>query len=320
MIKVSPKASIRTFVFQNGDKKDFPLFTIGKNSYINDMNIQVSTGNEIINIHIGNYTSIAYNVTLLIDRNHDYKSISTCPMLEVRRKLHRKGQIIIGHDVWIGNNVTILSGVRIGNGVVVGAGTLVTKDVEPYAIVVGNPMRMIKYRFHNKEIQKLQSIRWWNWDKSKIDNNIKWFGEEIEAFIDEFYEDINICTDKRNSKDILFIWDFNYKYSIWKKVLKEYLNVFSKEDDIKLVIKIKKEDELNIGEIHKLIGRKKDAAEILVTKEADEKSLFKDANYFITTRSPNTMKYIDWADEFNVKLLSGVDFPIFKKQTIINYL
>ncbi len=78
MITVSCDDSIRTFVFNNGGKENFPFFTIGKNSYINDMKIQVNMGNEVINIHIGNYCSIAYNVTLCVLQN---KSAEYCKLI-----------------------------------------------------------------------------------------------------------------------------------------------------------------------------------------------------------------------------------------------
>lgn len=187
--------SIRSFVFNNGGKQEFPILSLGRNSYINEINIQIAPGNEIANVHIGNFCSIAYNVNLLIDRNHDYKSISTSPLLEEVRKLPRRGQIIIGHDVWIGNDATILSGVRIGNGAVIGAGTVVAKDVPPYSIVVGNPMKIHRYRFEPEQIARLQNIKWWNWSSHTIEENRSWFGQDIEDFIAKFDEQISEPTD-----------------------------------------------------------------------------------------------------------------------------
>jgi acetyltransferase-like isoleucine patch superfamily enzyme len=68
----------------------------------------------------------------------------------------------IGSDVWIGNNVVVKSGVNIGHGAIVGAGSVVTKDIDPYAIVVGNPARLLKYRFDSEIIQDLLLLKWWN--------------------------------------------------------------------------------------------------------------------------------------------------------------
>lgn len=74
----------------------------------------------------------------------------------------------IGNDVWIGRNVIVLPGVSIGNGAVVGAGSVVTKNVEKYSIVAGNPARPIRYRFTSEQIEKLEKIKWWDWDIAKI--------------------------------------------------------------------------------------------------------------------------------------------------------
>ena len=90
-------------------------------------------------------------------------------------KLRKNEPVIIGNDVWIGANVIILPGVNIGHGAVIAAGAVVTKDVEPYAIVGGVPAKLIKYRFNAEERQKLLSIAWWNWSLDKIEKNIELF-------------------------------------------------------------------------------------------------------------------------------------------------
>jgi serine acetyltransferase len=100
-----------------------------------------------------------------------------------------KGDIIIENDVWIGATATIMSGVKISNGAVIGAGSVVTKDVPPYAIVAGNPAKVVKYRFTEEQIEKLLSIAWWDWEEIKIrDNAMKMWSDDINGFIDEFYE------------------------------------------------------------------------------------------------------------------------------------
>lgn len=79
--------------------------------------------------------------------------------------------VVIGNDVWIGANVTIMGGVTIGDGAVVGAGSIVTKDVEPYAIVVSVPAKVVRYRFNKATIKKLTKIKWWNWPEKKIEKH-----------------------------------------------------------------------------------------------------------------------------------------------------
>ena len=77
--------------------------------------------------------------------------------------------------MWIGANVIILPGVKIGNGAIIAAGAVVTKDVEPYAIVGGVPAKLIKYRFKKEEINQLEEIKWWNWSIEEIERNIELF-------------------------------------------------------------------------------------------------------------------------------------------------
>ena len=100
-----------------------------------------------------------------------------------------KGDIIIENDVWIGANSTVMSGIKIGNGAIVAAGSTVTKNVPPYAIVAGNPAKVVKYRFTDEQIKKLLSIAWWDWDEQKIKNNaMNMWSDNINEFINKFYE------------------------------------------------------------------------------------------------------------------------------------
>ena len=84
-------------------------------------------------------------------------------------KKYNKGRVIVGNDVWIGNDVIILNGVKIGDGAIVGAGSVVTKDIEPYSIVAGNPAKLIRKRFSDDNIQKLIDIQWWNYGPAILD-------------------------------------------------------------------------------------------------------------------------------------------------------
>lgn len=94
----------------------------------------------------------------------------------------------IGNDVWIGRNATIISGVNIGNGAIVGAGAVVTKDVPDYAVVVGVPARIIRYRYTEEQIYKLNKIAWWNWSREMIAQNYEDF-YDVEVFINKYYKE-----------------------------------------------------------------------------------------------------------------------------------
>lgn len=100
----------------------------------------------------------------------------------------RSKKVHIGHDVWLGHNVVVMGGVTIGNGAVIGSGAIVTKDIPPYAIAVGNPARVIKYRFDDKTIENLQKISWWDWDNEKIKNSLDEF-HQIDSFIEKYSKD-----------------------------------------------------------------------------------------------------------------------------------
>lgn len=92
-----------------------------------------------------------------------------------------KGQVIIGNGVWIGDSVIILPGVNVGNGAVIGAGSVVTRSIPPYAIAVGNPARVIRYRFSEDIIQYIKDIDWWNWSYEDLAKNRAFFEIDLEC-------------------------------------------------------------------------------------------------------------------------------------------
>ena len=139
-------------------------------------------------VKIGKYCSIGNDVTLGAD-NHPYDAITTSPFIYSRKKVAIIGgdilvdekkllksppkpidkvYAIIENDVWVGEKAIIKAGVRIGNGAVVGAGAIVTHDVPPYAIVAGVPANVIKYRFSEDIIAKLQELKWWDYPEKFI--------------------------------------------------------------------------------------------------------------------------------------------------------
>ncbi|MCL4154773.1 UNVERIFIED_CONTAM: hypothetical protein GTU68_004383 [Idotea baltica] len=97
------------------------------------------------------------------------------------RSYPRKGDLIIGNDVWIGYNATIMAGITIGDGAIIATNATVVKDVAPYTIVGGNPAREIRKRFSDKEIEKLLDLKWWDRDINWITEHVSELtGKEIE--------------------------------------------------------------------------------------------------------------------------------------------
>lgn len=134
--------------------------------------------NSIINCEVGNFCSIANNVSIG-GASHPMERVSTSPAFYGGKrngmpyKLYDASQPLlirttIGSDVWIGEGVIIKAGITIGNGSVIGSGSVVTKDVEPYAIVAGNPAKLIRYRFSEDVIAKLQKCKWWEFSDDKL--------------------------------------------------------------------------------------------------------------------------------------------------------
>ena len=119
-----------------------PYVHVGKKTY---GIIDVRTyGKKDRNLYIGNYCSIANDVTFHLSPNHHLNRISTYPFGGDAENSVSKGDIIIDDDVWIGHHVTILTGVHVGQGVVIAAGAVVTKDVPDHSLVAGVPAKIIK--------------------------------------------------------------------------------------------------------------------------------------------------------------------------------
>ncbi len=99
----------------------------------------------------------------------------------------RENLVVVGHDVWIGHGATILPGVTIGNGAAVGAGAVVTRDVEPYAIVAGVPAEPLKHRFSREIGQRMDALAWWDWSHGALRAALEDFRMlSIEAFLEKY--------------------------------------------------------------------------------------------------------------------------------------
>lgn len=172
---------------------------IGANNNIQESSINdysyTSENCQIIYSNIGKFVNIASYVRLNPGQ-HPMQNVTQHHM-QYRREIfgfgeddldffdwRREKKVEIGHDAWIGHNVTIMGGVKIGTGAVIGSSAIVTKDIPDFAIAVGNPARVLKYRFDEKTIDSLKNIAWWNWDH-----------EQLKLAMDDF-KDSNLFIEK----------------------------------------------------------------------------------------------------------------------------
>jgi acetyltransferase-like isoleucine patch superfamily enzyme len=150
-------------------------FEIGDFSYGRPKVRFPETGRKLT---IGRYCSFADKVEILLGGNHRLEWATTYPFSALpelwpsapRTQEHHAsgGDVVIGHDVWLGSGAIILSGLTIGHGAVVAAHAVVTKDVPPYAIVGGNPARVIRYRFDEETIAALLDTAWWELPREQV--------------------------------------------------------------------------------------------------------------------------------------------------------
>lgn len=147
--------------------------------------------NSVANAKIGAFCSIA-SYCAIGGGAHAKDFVSTSPVFIKGKNIFNKNfanieveinkSVTIGNDVWIGESVFINDGIRIGDGAIIGAHAVITHDVPPYAIVAGVPAKIIRYRFSDEEIKKLEKIKWWEWDEKKLENMADKF-IDIDTFL-----------------------------------------------------------------------------------------------------------------------------------------
>lgn len=191
--KIYPRTGDKETVYLNSVITN-PNISVGEytmyNDFVNDPT-QFEKNNVLYHypinhdrLTIGKFCSIACGAKFIFNSaNHTLSSLSTYPFPlffeewglmreEITDSWDNKGDIVIGNDVWIGYETVIMAGVTIGDGAIVGTRAVVTKDVPPYAIVGGVPARMIRKRFPDEIISELLEIRWWDWPRERIAENI----------------------------------------------------------------------------------------------------------------------------------------------------
>lgn len=171
----------------------FPRYKVGKYSYgpiieskatVEEIGAFCSfaPGSAVVgnhDVYISSHEFLSYNG--IWEQHPGY-----IPGTEVKKPRYIE-KTIIGNDVWVGRNAIIIAGVKIGNGAIIGAGAVVTKDVPDYAVVAGNPAKIIKYRYSAEQIKKMNEIAWWNWSDEKIRKYQSDFYLDIDEFIGRHY-------------------------------------------------------------------------------------------------------------------------------------
>ena len=191
---------------------DFTLLRTWESNVKKEKHVVIQSRALLSNVKIGKYTYIGSNSSISeceigrfcsIGPNffcgygiHPTNGISTAPMfystkrqngitLSQENKIEERKPIVIGNDVFIGSNVTILDGVTIGDGAVIGAGAIVSKNIPPYAIAVGNPIKIIRYRMSEKQIAAMQRIQWWKFEGEQL-KDVESMFFDIDAFIEKY--------------------------------------------------------------------------------------------------------------------------------------
>lgn len=150
----------------------YPRYSIGIGSYGLPI---VHDWQEGAMLRIGSYTSIAEQVQIFLGGHHRTDWITTYPFpamvseaADIDGYAFSRGDVVIGSDVWICTSVIILSGVNIGHGAVLAAGSVVSRDVEPYSVVAGNPACHVRWRFPEIVREALLASEWWRWPEDEL--------------------------------------------------------------------------------------------------------------------------------------------------------
>ncbi len=328
-------------VTNNG--RDCYCLTIGKKSYISEMH--VDSGAERSHITIGRYTSIATRVVVEVGLNHNHHLVSTFPFRDFDPGIdsshtdinhyyeNNHYHLIIGSDVWIGEGVQILGGVHIGDGAVIGMGAVVTKDVPAYAVVVGNPARVVKYRFSEDTIRRLEQIRWWNWDDQLIQERLpemddpenfarKYYLETDQKSSGSEFTDLMDALRESGKKIFYFVFDCNAPQPIWDKVLFAFKKSYEKNNDQILIINTLESDKSNLSfvAVEPIFDRLLSECEGMM-RVTDTTEIFSHSDVYVAGNDVRSIPYLDQAAAEGKEVRSASDWQsgLFEAPAVNDY-
>ena len=335
--------------------------TLGAYSYIMLSDVELGSMTPS-NMLIGRYSSLAGYLKFVTGKNHIYKnSVTHYPFdadevfedfksygkpyfieaIPRSRNSDNHFQIIIGNEVWIGESATIVGGARIGSGAIIGANSVVTGNIPPYAIAVGNPARVVKYRFDEETIKKLLAIKWWNWDIDKVCANVhKMY--DVEKFLAEHYQpELSIIVEDSLGKEIeqfraegfqvyTFVADFHVDYPLWRRVISGFLK--SKLTNAVLIFFLgenvtdKELDELEMEEMKNFPSTIEQLNNMPIIKHVPpiDGKIFspyalRNSTHFITNREIVTLECLEYLHDTDVKIISAMDEGIFDGEPLVDW-
>lgn len=307
------------------------LMTLGIRSYlVGAVGESYTTDAHIL---VGNYSSLAHNLNFYLGLSHNHYAVTSYPIsvfTGAQGNEHaacNRHQIIIGNDVWIGGDVLLMSGVHIGNGAVIGAGAVVAKDVPPYAVVVGNPARVIKYRFDAETIARLQRIKWWNLPQEEIEPLLLTYHNDMEGFLSHFdlppqeaaQDETSAAIEQLRAQGYTvsyFIPDFEIPipYCAWPRVIDSFLAAYTEQDRAALVMAMPEREDIHLYEegIAARIRDYSDHTPLVLSHRCSSTMPFsiaalQSSNVYITTREPVCSHAVDYATDAGLTIRYGLD-------------